>query len=225
MDTYQNQTLDIHMNQIIGTQKCQMTDENQSQIKNENKELDDLKETIVRRETVHEGKIVRFEKLVVEMPNGVNADRDIIRHPGGCVIIPVDEENNLYLVKQYRVAFESVTLELPAGKLDKGEEPIVCATRELEEETGLQAQEIRAVISVYLSPGFCDEVLHVFMATGLKQGVARPDDDEFVKIEKYSIAELMTMIQTGEIKDAKTVIGVMIAERRLRNDAEGQIDL
>ena len=175
-----------------------------------------LCETIKNREVIHEGKVVRYEKLIVTTPGGSTAYRDIIRHPGGCVIVPIDDEGYTYLVRQYRVAFEEVIMEFPAGKLDPGEEPAACAARELLEETGFRAASINHIASVYPSPGFCDEVLHVFLANGLTAGPSSPDEDEFIEVLRYKPEDLISMVLGGEIKDAKTVIGILFLERTLR---------
>ena len=173
-------------------------------------------ENVVGRETAATGKIISFEKLKVEFPDGRRADRDIVRHPGGCVIIPTDDNNNIYLVKQYRVAFEDDILELPAGKLEKGEDPLICARRELKEETGISAETIRHVTSIYSSPGFCDEVIHIFFAQNIKVEDPEPDEDEFVQTVKIPLGELANMVWRGEVNDAKTVAGVLMAERLLK---------
>ena len=148
-------------------------------------------ERIVERTTVAESGIVSLEKLVIEHPDGARAGRNIVRHPGGCVIIPVDGDKNVYLVKQYRVALETETLELPAGKLEKGEEPLSCAIRELKEETGISADIVRYVTSIYPSPGFCDEVLHIYYAGNIRMGDAAPDEGEFVQTVKMPLGEVL----------------------------------
>ncbi|MDR1439135.1 MAG: NUDIX hydrolase [Clostridiales bacterium] len=173
----------------------------------------ELYEEIVGRQTAARGKIIRYENMTVRLPNGSESARDIVRHPGGCVIVPIDGDGFLYLVRQYRVAFETVTLEFPAGKLEGGEAPETCAERELLEETGFRAGALRRVLSTYSSPGFCDEIIHVFLAERLAAGAAAPDEDEFVKLEKRTLGELLDMMWAGEIRDAKTVIGILLADR------------
>jgi ADP-ribose pyrophosphatase len=173
----------------------------------------DLIESIIDRETVVTGKIVSLEKLKVELPDGRRADREVVRHPGGCVIIPMDDGDNIYLVKQFRVAFECELLELPAGKLDKGEDPMECAKRELKEETGITAGAVRHITSIYPSPGFCNEVIHVFYAKDIVVGSASPDEGEYVQLVKMPLTELLRMVWDGRVKDAKTVVGALIADR------------
>ena len=175
-----------------------------------------LREVIEKKVVLHKGKVVRFEELTITTPGGNSALRDIIRHPGGCVIVPVDDEGYIYLVRQYRVAFEKMMLEFPAGKLDPGEEPVICAARELVEETGFRATTLRRITSIYSSPGFCDEEIHVFIATGLIAGATDPDEDEFIEVVRYKLDELIALVMNGEIRDAKTVVGTLILERELR---------
>ena len=180
------------------------------------KDESELREIIEKKEVLHEGKVVRYEKLTVTTPGGTSASRDIIRHPGGCVVVPLDDDGYTYLVRQYRVALNETTLEFPAGKLDEGEEPSVCAARELTEETGFRATSLRYITGVYPSPGYTDELLHVFMASGLVAGAAVPDEDEFIELLRLKPEELLELVLSGEIKDAKTVIGSLFLERELR---------
>ncbi len=176
--------------------------------------MDYFEKTIGSKE-IFKGNIINVEQLTVELPNGKNATRDMIKHPGASVIIPITDGNEIYMVKQFRKAIESESLELPAGKLDPGESPYECAKRELKEETGLDAEKIKHLISVYTTPGFCNEVLHIFEATGLIEGNACTDPDEFLNCEKFKITELVQMIYDHEIKDAKSIIGILMAERQL----------
>ena len=180
------------------------------------KDESSLREVIEKKVTLHRGKVVQYEELTVTTPGGNSALRDIIRHPGGCVIVPVDDQGYTYLVRQYRVAFEKMMLEFPAGKLDSGEEPSVCAARELMEETGFRAKSLRRVTSIYSSPGFCDEEIHVYIANGLTAGATDPDEDEFIEVIRYKPEEIIAMVMKGEIQDAKTVVGAMILERTLQ---------
>jgi ADP-ribose pyrophosphatase len=175
-----------------------------------------LRETVVGRETVADGHIIRYERLEVELPGGARAPRDLIRHPGASAVVPVDENGDVYLVRQHRVAIDKVTLEIPAGKLDAGEPPLACAERELREETGVAAREIREVACIYTTPGFCDEAIHIFLATGLSRGDAAPDDGELVDVVRMPLGRLAEMAMRGEIQDAKTAFGILYAARALK---------
>jgi ADP-ribose pyrophosphatase len=158
---------------------------------------------------IYQGSVIKVQSQTVSLPDGNLAQRDIVLHPGGCVIIPLNEKRELYLVRQYRKPLNKTTLELPAGKLDKPEEdPRLCAERELMEETGLRADKIEFLMDIHVSPGFCNEVIHMYMATGLKQGESCTDDDEFLSVEKINIDKLLDMIINHEVTDAKTIIGI-----------------
>lgn len=127
----------------------------------------------------------------------------------------VDEHQQVYLVRQFRKPFDEMLLEIPAGKLEAGEDPLDCARRELTEETGLSADRIEWLATVYPSPGYCSEKLTIFLATGLTQGQACPDDGEHLSCHAYPLDELMGMIERGEIRDAKTQVGLLTLSRRL----------
>ena len=175
-----------------------------------------LNETIDNTELIAEGRVFRFERLKVTLPDGSHSSRDVVRHSGGSVVVPLDGEGYVYLVSQYRVAIGSVTFELPAGKLEPGEPPEVCAERELLEETGLRAGTMKHLTSIYTSPGYSDEILHIYLATDLIQNEAEPDEGEFINTVMFPMDEVVDLVATGEIRDAKTVVGILLAEREIR---------
>lgn len=166
--------------------------------------------------TIYDGKIIKVEIDTAVLPDKTEAIREVVRHPGGVGVVAVDDENFIYLVRQFRYPFQKETLEIPAGKLDIGEEPETAGKRELLEETGFTAKYVEKLGSFYASPGFCDEEYYVYMATGLIKGEAQPDEGEFVACEKYALSELISKIEHGEIKDAKTVIGILMAKEKLQ---------
>lgn len=172
-------------------------------------------EKTVNTNHVYKGKFISLDTVEVVLPDGNRSTRDIILHPGASVVVPLSENNEIYMVRQYRKPIEKVTLELPAGKLDEGEDPKVCAERELKEETGIEAAKIEHMISIHSTPGFSTEVLHLYLASGLTEGTANSDEDEFVSCEKYKIDELIGMIMSNEITDAKTIIGILMADRMI----------
>ncbi len=165
--------------------------------------------------TIYDGQIVCLQKDVAILPDGREAIREVVRHPGGVGVVAVDDDGYISMVRQFRYPFMKETLEIPAGKLDKKEDPCVAGERELKEETGLIAGKIEKLGSFYASPGFCDEEISLFLATDLKEGKQNPDDDEFLSCEKFTLDELLKMIQNGEIKDGKTILGILLAKEKI----------
>ncbi len=175
-----------------------------------------LEEKRISTKTVYDGKIIKLEVDEAKLPNGANATREVVRHPGGVGVVPIDEEGFLYLVKQYRYPFSKITTEIPAGKLDgKGEDPEDAGRRELMEETGLSAKKFTFLGSIYASPGFCDEEIYLYLAEGLTQGESDPDEDEFVAVSRIHIKEFIEQITEGKIHDGKTVAGVLLSKNKL----------
>lgn len=175
----------------------------------------DFTEKTLSVEQIYKGYIISLEKVAVKLPDGRISNRDIVRHPGASMVIPVRDDGKIIMVRQYRKAIEKISLEMPAGKLDEGEEPLACAKRELEEETGYTAETFTHLATTDSAPGFTDEHIHMYLAQGLKPGKMNLDSDEFIENEAYSIDELINMIFCGEITDAKTVIGIFLAQKFL----------
>ncbi|NLU52883.1 MAG: NUDIX hydrolase [Clostridiaceae bacterium] len=172
-------------------------------------------EKTIGTELVYEGSIINVERLTVELPNGRIATRDVVRNPGASVIVPITDDGEIVMVEQFRKPTEKTFIEVPAGKLDEGEDPKVCAERELKEETGYTAKELKKILTLNPAPAFADEVLHIFLATGLTKGEAHPDEDEFISARTYKIEEVLNMIDEGKITDSKTVASVLFAVRYL----------
>ncbi|MBQ5770166.1 MAG: NUDIX hydrolase [Clostridia bacterium] len=178
-----------------------------------------MKETIVSREKIYEGKIIDVEKWVAGLPNGKTALREIVLHKGASAIVPVDSEGNVYLVRQFRMPFQKISLEIPAGKLDyAGEDRFECAKRELKEETGFTAAEWKHLTDLETTPGFCTEVISVYLAQGLSKGDTDFDDDEFIDLVKMPVREAADMVMRGEIADAKTISGILMADKYLSSE-------
>lgn len=175
----------------------------------------DISEKKINSETVYSGVIVDVTLDDAKLVSGKTVKREVVHHPGGAAVIPIDDEGFCHCVRQYRYPMQRMMLEVPAGKLDKGEDPKVCAERELSEETGLSADELIYLGAVCTSPGFSDERLHIYLALGLHPGETHPDEDEFLNVEKHRLDELLGMVMSGEIEDAKTVIAVLKAHRML----------
>ena len=173
-------------------------------------------EKAVRKNRIYKGKAVDFYNDEVRLPNGQSATREYLGHPGAAAVLPFLDKNRVILVKQYRYPIGEVTYEIPAGKLDKGETPLECATRELEEETGFKAKMIEKLISFYPSTAFSNELLHVFAAFGLKKGKNKPDEDEFVSAVSVNFKEALEMVRRGKIRDSKTVIALLYFENILK---------
>jgi ADP-ribose pyrophosphatase len=173
--------------------------------------MTDLKEQLIESQTVFAGKILKVRLDRVLLPDGREATREVVGHPGAVAIVPVTDDGKVILVRQYRYPVEKIMLEIPAGKLDKGEKPEDCALRELEEETGFVAKRLQKLTSYYTAPGFTDEILHVYLASDLVLKEQKLDGDEFIGVEYYSRAELKKLLADESVKDAKTLIGLMLA--------------
>lgn len=158
------------------------------------------------------GRIFNVNRLQVELPDGRRALRDVVRHPGAVAIVALTEEGRICLVRQYRSALGRVTVEIPAGKLSAGEDPLECANRELLEETGMVAERMAFLTTIASSDGFCDELIHIYMATGLTFAKSSPDDDEFINVDLVEVSELVDAVLDGRIEDAKTVVGALLCD-------------
>ncbi|MFC7441030.1 NUDIX domain-containing protein [Laceyella putida] len=174
-----------------------------------------FEEKTIASETIFSGKVVHLQVDEVRLPDGRTAKREIVKHPGAVAVLAITEEKKLVLVRQYRKPLEKTILEIPAGKLEAGEEPSACAARELEEETGYRAKGLSHVVSFYTSPGFADELLHIYQADGLAKGQGNPDQDEFVELVECTLEECMEHIQNGDIMDAKTVAAVYLWQNQV----------
>lgn len=161
-----------------------------------------------RLKEVH-GKAVGYRVDEVRLPNGHNATREYLDHPGAVAVIPLLAPDKIIMVRQYRYPVDEITLEIPAGKLDMREAPLLCVKRELEEETGYRAGRIRKILSFWPTSSFANEIIHIYVADKLTRGQAHPDDDEFLSCEVWSLKKVYDEIDRGRIKDAKTLIALM----------------
>ena len=167
---------------------------------------------------VHTGRIISLDTDTVRFPDGSVGELDMIRHPGASAIVPFlteprSKDPQLLLIRQYRYAADQYLYEIPAGRLDAGEDPAHCAARELREETGCRARQIEFLFTMFTTPGFTDERIHLFMATGLDRGETAREADEFMTLETVTLSQALQLIERGEIKDAKTALGIMFAAR------------
>ena len=163
----------------------------------------------LEKNKLYSGKIFDLFQYKVRLPSGKETHRDILEHNGAAVILAVTDDGDLVMVRQFRNGSDSVMLELPAGKLDLGEDPITCAIRELEEETGYRAAEMKPLLKMHPVAAYCTEQISLFLALGLKKGEPTPDADEFVEVELHSPAALLDMIDNGEITDMKTIASIL----------------
>ena len=157
---------------------------------------------------IYSGKVITLNIDTVTLPNGVTIDLEVVRHPGAAAVVPLKENGTVVLIKQFRHAAGGFIYEIPAGKLHSGEDPKDCAARELEEEIGYQAGKLDLLSSIFTAPGFTDEVIHVYKATGLTKGRQQLDRDEVLEIVEVSLQKAIEMIDKGTIRDAKTMVGL-----------------
>lgn len=165
---------------------------------------------------VYTGRVINLDVDVVEFPDGNTGELEIFRHPGASAVVPflsdpAGPDPQLLLIKQYRYAADGYMYEIPAGRLDAGEKPEVCAHRELREETGCTATSMHHLYTMYTTPGFTDERIHIFLATGLEQGDAAREADEFLTVETVTLSRALEMVKSGEIEDGKTALGILYA--------------
>lgn len=167
-------------------------------------------------ERIYTGKIITLDRDTVRFPDGSVGEIDLVRHPGASAIVPFlsdldGEDPQILLLRQYRYAAEQYLYEIPAGRLDPGESPRDCAVRELREETGCTASTVEFLFTMFTTPGFTDERIHVFLAAGLSRGDTNHEADEFMTVETVTLSRALRLIQEGEIKDAKTALAILFA--------------
>lgn len=172
----------------------------------------------MRRINGYRGVIVDVDVDMVRLSNDAVTVREVVSHPGGVCVAAVDEDNNVTMVRQFRYPLQAELLELPAGKLEPGEEPFSAAVRELEEETGLNAEKWTDLGFIYTSPGFSTEKLYLYLARNLRQGAAHPDENELLKVEKYPLSELLVQVMDGRLSDGKTVAGLLKISNYVNKD-------
>ncbi len=175
----------------------------------------ELEEKKLSSEEIFDGVAIHLFRDEILLPNGNKGVREVIRHPGAVCVIPVTEDGEVIFVNQFRYAFNKVTLEVPAGKLEKGEDPLEAAMRELSEETGLSARNVVYLGELYTTPALIDEVIHMYLATDLVEGEQHLDEDEFINTLTMPLSEAVEKVMNGEIKDAKTQTILLKAEKYL----------
>jgi ADP-ribose pyrophosphatase len=164
---------------------------------------------------LYEGQVLALDLDQVEEPGGVRAAREVVRHRGSVAALPVHGDGRVVLIRQYRYAVDQLVWEVPAGRLDPGETPEEGARREVEEEVGLQAGHLEPISVFFTTPGFCDEAMHLFRATGLREIPPRPEVDERIEARTFALDEALAMIRRGEVREGKTLVALLLeAERR-----------
>ena len=168
----------------------------------------------LKSERIHTGRIINLDDDTVRFPDGSTGHLELVRHPGASAVVPFmsdphGEDPQILLIRQYRYAANGYLYEIPAGRLDGNEKPETCAIRELKEETGCTAERVEFLTTIYTTPGFTDERIHLFMAQGLTAGEHAREKDEFLEVETMPLSRALEMIKTGEINDGKTVVGIL----------------
>lgn len=181
----------------------------------------DLTEKQLDSEQLYDGKIVKLFRDHVELPNGKIAVREVVRHPGGVIILPIDDGGNVWMVRQFRYPYNRTILEIPAGKLEYGEEPFAAAQRELGEEIGATAGRWTELGKLLPTPGFCDEVQHLYLARDLTFGETHPDEDEFLEQVRIPFGEAFAMAADGRLQDSKTVAALLRAHLLMEEERNG----
>ncbi len=174
-------------------------------------------ETVLSSEYLFRGRVFDVELAEIELPDQSKSKREIVHHHGGAAIVAVDSAENVYLVEQYRISVKSELLEIPAGKLEAGEAHRDCAERELFEELGIKAGRLELLTGFYPTPGYCSEEIQVFLAEDLTIGENQLDPGEFLRVKKFPLQKTLEMIGTGAIKDAKTIIGLILTAQKLKD--------
>lgn len=164
---------------------------------------------------IYRGRVLTLNVETVELPNGATAELEIVRHPGAAAVVPMKPDGSVILIRQFRHAAGGFIYEIPAGKLNPGEDPRACAARELEEEIGLRAGSLELLTSIFTAPGFTDEVIHVFLGTGLAPGRQQLDRDEVLEVVEMPLDKAVALVRDRTITDAKTIVGLqMVLLRR-----------
>ena len=180
----------------------------------------ELYEKKISSKKIFEGEIVELFVDKVKLPNNKIAIREKVTHPGAVGIVPVSKEGKIILVKQFRYPLGSVLLEIPAGKLGKNENPLDCARRELREEIGATGGKLIHLTTFYTSPGFCNEVLYLYLAINFEKKENNLDDDEFLRIVELKMKDALSYVENGKLKDAKTIIGILLSRDYLNRNTK-----
>ena len=172
-------------------------------------------EKVLNEQSVFSGRVIKLSVLDVELQDGSQSKRELVKHPGAVAVLPIDAEGNVLLVRQFRIAAGRVLTEVPAGTLNVGEDPLLCAERELQEEVGYRPGKLESLGGIFVAPGYTTEFIHLYLATDLKEARLEQDADEFIEVDRVPFAQVIDMIERGEIIDGKSIVCVLRAARKL----------
>jgi ADP-ribose pyrophosphatase len=174
-----------------------------------------MHEKIMHTDEIYNGRVVKLVVHDVELPDGKHSKRELVRHPGAVAIVALDPDQNVLLVRQYRIAADRILSEIPAGTLNPGEDPQVCAIRELQEETGYKPGNIERIGGIFVAPGYTTEFIHLYLATNLAESSLDQDEDEFIEMDRVPLSEAIAMIERGDIIDGKSTAALLMVARRM----------
>lgn len=175
-----------------------------------------MQETILTTQDIYKGRVVHLLLHEVRLPDGTNSKREVVKHPGAVALVALDDDQNVLLVRQFRLPAGTVLHEIPAGTLNPNEPPDQCAIRELQEETGYKPGKLEALGGFFVAPGYTTEYIHLYLATQLIASRLKADDDEFIEMDRLPLTEALAMIERGDIQDGKTISGLLRVARRLK---------
>ncbi|NLJ70469.1 MAG: NUDIX hydrolase [Clostridiaceae bacterium] len=182
------------------------------------KEQIDFTEKITSSEQKFAGRVFNVRVDQVELVDGSTSFREIVEHHGGACVVALDSDQTIYFVEQYRISVAETILEIPAGKIEVGEEHLICAQRELKEEIGITAKKWELLTKYYPTPGYCSEVINIFLARDLTHGKPNLDPGEFLRVKKYKLNQALDMVINNQIKDSKTIIGILLTLQKIQEE-------
>lgn len=172
-------------------------------------------EKVLNEQSVFSGRVIKLSVLDVELQDGSESKRELVKHPGAVAVLPIDAEGNVLLVRQFRIAAGRVLTEVPAGTLNAGEDPLLCAERELQEEVGYRPGKLESLGGIFVAPGYTTEFIHLYLATELQEARLEQDADEFIEVDRVPFTQVLDMVERGEIIDGKSIVCVLRAARQL----------
>lgn len=172
-------------------------------------------EKVLNEQSVFSGRVIKLSVLDVELQDGSESKRELVKHPGAVAVLPIDAEGNVLLVRQFRIAAGRVLTEVPAGTLNAGEDPLLCAERELQEEVGYRPGKLESLGGIFVAPGYTTEFIHLYLATDLQEARLELDADEFIEVDRVPFTQVLDMVERGEIVDGKSIVCVLRAARQL----------